>query len=541
MQTNEIQKYMDFLLSAAIGKCGELADAQDLTQETLLAALAYLGKGGTLENPKAWLLSVLNRKYYDLLRRKYQLPTVTIEEGFDREDDTTPEETLIRKEEAERVRREVAYLGQAYRDILVMHYFHGKSVKEIAERMDLPESTVKNRLNFGRNQMRKGLETMEKYTENSYQPMTLLISNSGGFGLNEEPMSLVWRDVLAQNILILAYEKPITIPELSKAIGVATAYVEPVVEKLVNGELMKRMGDGKVYTDFIIYHADDWTKYIKDQEAFAEANAQLYFEPLRDAIEALKKTSFYSLPLERFMMIYIAGEGIYQSMENLRRPQIFPDRPNGGKWIAFGTTYPANYEEPKNPGRERYQYAGRRTMGIDSYLDAKDLRIYNYETSLDQNSWKKFQGFGIPSFIDLEHGLLKLFYLIKHGIAPKTVDCNPKIIEAIPILEERGYLTTKNGKPEVLIPCLTHDEESRYFEICNHAKTAFAEQIREPLAKYCETHKKRIPPHLKSVPDQKLTLPYEPNAMVFVYEAIRQGIHPRDLGYPCPETIAVFD
>ncbi len=61
MQTNEIQKYMDFLLSAAIGKCAELVDAQDLTQETLLAALAYLGKGGVIENPKAWFLSVLNR------------------------------------------------------------------------------------------------------------------------------------------------------------------------------------------------------------------------------------------------------------------------------------------------------------------------------------------------------------------------------------------------------------------------------------------------------------------------------------------------
>ena len=29
--------------------------------------------------------------------------------------------------------------------------------------------------------------------------------------------------------------------------------------------------------------------------------------------------------------------------------------------------------------------------------------------------------------------------------------------------------------------------------------------------------------------------------MMFVYEAIRQGVHPRDLGYICPETIAVFD
>lgn len=29
--------------------------------------------------------------------------------------------------------------------------------------------------------------------------------------------------------------------------------------------------------------------------------------------------------------------------------------------------------------------------------------------------------------------------------------------------------------------------------------------------------------------------------MMFAYEAIRQGVQPRNLGYPCPETVAVFD
>jgi hypothetical protein len=61
------------------------------------------------------------------------------------------------------------------------------------------------------------------------------------------------------------------------------------------------------------------------------------------------------------------------------------------------------------------------------------------------------------------------------------------------------------------------------------------------MAEYTRTHRKKIPPHLKSVPEQKLTMPYEPSAMMFVFEAIRHDIHPRDLGYPCPETLAVFD
>ena len=83
---------------------------------------------------------------------------------------------------------------------------------------------------------------------------------------------------------------------------------------------MKRTGDGKVYTDFIIYRAEDYVKYIKEQEAFAEAHLSAYTEPLKAAIAELKATDFYSLRLERFMMISIASEGLYESIEGLRAP-----------------------------------------------------------------------------------------------------------------------------------------------------------------------------------------------------------------------------
>ena len=137
--------------------------------------------------------------------------------------------------------------------------------------------------------------------------------------------------------------------------------------------------------------------------------------------------------------------------------------------------------------------------------------------------------------------MLKFFYLVKNNIDPKTVDLDIRMIKSIPILEERGFITTKNGRPEILIPVLSHKEEKQFFSICSKAQKTFGENIHPYLACWCKTHIKEIPPHLTSVPDQKRTMPYEPNMMMFVYEAIHQGVHPRDLGYICPETIAVFD
>lgn len=540
MQKQELTNYAEYLLGVALHKCGNLSEAQDITQETMLAALQYLNKGGSMENPKAWLLSVMSRKYYDMLRKKYQLPTVVTGEDVEVTDGRDMEKELIQREEAEHVRREVAYLADSYRTLIAKHYFHGKSVKELAAESELPEGTIKSRLDFGRKQLKKGFETMEQYTENSYMPKRLHVNWSGTMGMDEEPRALVEGDALAQNLLILAYEKPVTITELSKAIGVASAYVEPVVNKLVDSELMKRMGDGKVYTDFIIYRGLDFVKYMEEREAFAKEHAAVYTSAVKKAIEELKKTSFYSQRLERFMMIHVASDGLYHSLDDIRKPQVFPERPNGGNWIAFGIIQeddPSVFEGKR--GKEEYNLAGGRWTKLDKYLQAEELRIYNYETALDPYGWEKHSGYHFNLLQDIEVNMLKLFYLIHNGIAPEAVDLDTRMIKGIPLLKERGFLTEKDGKFALAVPCLTHEEEREFFAIANHATEEFATGIAKPLAAYCETHKKAIPSHLKSVPDQKLTMPYEPNAMMFVFEAINRGIHPRDLG-PCPETFVVF-
>lgn len=543
MSMNQIAGETEYILSMAIAKRGDLSDAQDITQETMLSALVYLDQGGVIDNPRAFLATLLTRKYYDMLRRKYRLPTITLGEDFDIADPADLTEISARREEAEHIRRELAYLAGSYRSVIVKHYFHNKSVNEIAAELGLPAGTVKSRLDFGRKQLRKGMENMEKYQETSYLPQKLILRNSGISGMNGEPFSLTEGDLLAQNLLILAYEKPITVSDLSRAIGVAAAYTEPVIQKLVDGELMKRMGDGKVYTDFIIYHATDFVTYIHEEEAFAMKHIQAYTKPLEDAIKQLRQTSFYSERLERFMMIQIAESGLYECMEHIReRKQIFPLRPNGGQWIAFATIYPENYTIPEDKrGKEEYMLSGRRCTAIDSYLDAANLKLYNYETSLDPASHEKHQGYGFSLFQDVELNMLKLFYLIQKGITPDETALDTRMIQAIPLLEKRGFIKTKNGAPELLIPVLSHKEEKQFFEICENAWHVFGDQIREPLAEWCKTHRKDVPSHLTDVPDQKRTMPYEPNAMMFVYAAIHAGIHPRNPGSACPETIAVFD
>ncbi len=66
---NEITKYVEYLFALAIKKCGDVNDAGDLIQETLLAAFQYINRGGIISNMKYWLTSVLSNKWTEALRK----------------------------------------------------------------------------------------------------------------------------------------------------------------------------------------------------------------------------------------------------------------------------------------------------------------------------------------------------------------------------------------------------------------------------------------------------------------------------------------
>ena len=244
---NEINNYVEYLFALALHKCGDLHDAEDLTQDTLLAAYQYIRRGGEITNIKYWLTSTLSHKWNDKLRKKYKLPTISI----DIIPDDVEGDVKVDGPTAEEVRREVAYLAKLQREVIVRHYLQGEKVQSIADELGVPKGTVLSRLSSGREQMRKGFEEMENYDKQSYKPERLDVSCHGCQGFHDEPWSLVANDLMKQNILIAAYDNPITIVEISKTLGIPTAYVETAVNDLLKSELMVKSGN-KVFTDFMI-------------------------------------------------------------------------------------------------------------------------------------------------------------------------------------------------------------------------------------------------------------------------------------------------
>lgn len=530
MQTEELENYTSFLLTAAMGKCGRLEDAQDLTQETLLAALTYMRRGGRIENMRAWLLAVLHRKWGDLLRRTYREDLVSIGPDFDLPDQGGLPD--FEDEEAEAVRRAVAYLAGTYREVVVRHYMEGQSVREIALALGIPEGTVKSRLRLGRERVRKGLDEMETYSKQSWSPAELYVSFCGSPGINGEPCSLTQNDLLAQNLLWLAYEKPLSVEELSRAVGVPAAYVEPTLRKLTEGELMRETG-GKYFTDFVIFTPADMEKHIPAQKKLAADNFDLFWGPVDAELTSLRRWAFYkglSDDAKNSLELYIAFNcldyGVFGAFSKaVGARQAIPDRPNGGRWIALGHVNTEPFDKNAHTELLAHGYSGERIIQNGRFAgEGFELHAYGADGFPGRPYWKSPDWTFFPENSMVDPELAKLLYILYRRLEPETVGFSTEYLKAVPWLTKCKVLREEDGRPTVNIPVLNRDAAAILWDACARAHRELEENLSGLLAEFIKGRGQRLPEHLTSVTPHKRYM-YAYNALVFatIREAMKKS------------------
>ena len=524
MHITNIEQHMNYLFSAALKKCGNFDDAEDLTSEVLLAALSYPKE---IKDIKSWLSVVLNHKYYDILRKKYKQPTVSInliDESFLHYESEISD--ITDAPSREEIRREVAYLSGKYREVIVRHYLNGEKVQDIADSLEIPKVTVLSRLSAGREQMKKGFDSMERYEKQSYQPERLEVSCNGTPGLHDEPWSLVADDMMKQNILIAAYEKPVTSVEIALALGIPTAYIEKSVNDLVKSELMQQVGN-KVFTDFIITTPEQELTGLDAQISFAKDNYSAIWGFLKDYLDKLWEiTRTYNLPkseqykLAYYFLLYLFDHGSFRTIQNIfPAKEEFPLRPDGGRWIAMGNRYPADFDFSSYKAA-KYCYGGGRYAGEEQLFNANYVALYVYDTQPDLNKY--------------EHGpcgirdnlLMKLLYIISRDIPFQTSGLDPLLLQSIPHLADCGILRMKEDKPEVAIPILT---KAQFHELTTFSAPYVAGfvDILEPLLRpILPEFKLPLPAHLKNRVAEYRTCAWYALPIATIKEAIARGEFP---------------
>ena len=253
--------YMGKIFYYCLRKTGDSHEAEDLASDITFQILTALHEGVEILSFPAWVWQIARNRY--ALWAKTNRRRGEYESFIDPDDpetenlltaggyNTAPSvaDEYARDEEMAVLRRELAFLGRDYREVVVTYYIEDRSVGDIARALGQPEGTVKSRLFRSRNLLKEGMKMAREFGPKSYKPEEVRFVSSGGqaSGL---PFSAVQR-MLPKNILLEASNNPSTIEELSVAVGVAMPYMEEEIAALVDAGLLKEVGNRYVTNFFI--------------------------------------------------------------------------------------------------------------------------------------------------------------------------------------------------------------------------------------------------------------------------------------------------
>lgn len=157
-----VMPHLQDALALAHWLTGNRDDAEDVLQEACLRALTSLG-AGDVARPKPWLLAIVRNTTFTWMAKNRPKQVLAVggaadmarigeagEGAFSEEPTLTPEAELIRKADADAVRKAVAALPVPLREVLVLREFNELSYREIAEMLAVPIGTVMSRLSRAR-------------------------------------------------------------------------------------------------------------------------------------------------------------------------------------------------------------------------------------------------------------------------------------------------------------------------------------------------------------------------------------------------------
>lgn len=156
-------RYYTQIYRSALAITQDGAVAEDIAQECFLKIHRYANRIDTSLPLIPWLYRVtVNLSYTWISRQKKR--RVSLEDVVDRLISPTwltPDHLAEHAETQNQVRQAIGELNFNQRVVVVLHYLSGLSLEEIAEILNCPVGTVKSRLYYARENLRRRLDTVQ--------------------------------------------------------------------------------------------------------------------------------------------------------------------------------------------------------------------------------------------------------------------------------------------------------------------------------------------------------------------------------------------
>ena len=159
-----VRQYETDVFRLALSIVGEAGEANEVMQETFIAALKSLGTYRERSSFKAWLFTIAVNISRSHLRRRKALErlktTLTSIFQVDSQKQVLPEDLVIQNETEATVWKSLNKLDEKHRMVVLLRYFHDLSISEISEILSVNEGTIHSRLYNAREKLRTALSQL---------------------------------------------------------------------------------------------------------------------------------------------------------------------------------------------------------------------------------------------------------------------------------------------------------------------------------------------------------------------------------------------
>ena len=156
-----VRQYETGVFRLALSIVGDQTEANEITQETFIAALKSLRSYEERKSLKAWLYTIALNYSRSHLRKRKTLERLrnTLNSIFrvETQKQVSPEESAVQNDKAAEIWSALNQLDEPFRTVIILRYFHELPISEISTILSANEGTIHSRLHTARERLRNAL------------------------------------------------------------------------------------------------------------------------------------------------------------------------------------------------------------------------------------------------------------------------------------------------------------------------------------------------------------------------------------------------
>ena len=153
--------HMKLMYNVALRYCGNVFDAEDIVQETYLAAFKNFHQLREKSKCKSWLLKILRNNFLKSYHKHKSMQRLNetdyiefLETGMSNDE---ADILLFSAADRQTVQHAIDRLPVKYKEVLTLYYLDEMLYKDIADSLDIPIGTVMSRLTRARERLKSVL------------------------------------------------------------------------------------------------------------------------------------------------------------------------------------------------------------------------------------------------------------------------------------------------------------------------------------------------------------------------------------------------